>query len=118
MRVREEDVRYLNIVVAAQVDGGVVHEKRASIQVPPAYDAMDVRALVVRKIEDTTFGLLREDFGREPTKAALLAYVARQRGIQEALDETMTLAELRIRLREIIETGNDEARAAWGELTE
>jgi hypothetical protein len=122
MRIAERDTRHLNVFIAAQVDGGQVHEARSTTVIPPDYDAMDVRALTVRRIEDTAFDLVRMDFGREPTRAALLAAVARLRGIEQLLDETIgtpdELTELRIRIREIIETGNDEARAAWGEEPE
>lgn len=122
MRVPEGDVRHLNVFMAAQVDGGRVHETQSTTVIPPDYDAMDIRALMARRIEDTAFDLVRKEFGREPTRAALLAAVARIRGIERALDETIStpdeLTELRIRIREIIETGNDEARAAWGEEPE
>jgi hypothetical protein len=108
--------RTLNVYIAAQVTGGPVHEKTTSVPIPPDYDAADVRALMVRRIEDSAFDLVREDFGREPTRTALRAAVARLIGIEAALDETVDdVTTLRVRLRTLIELSNAEAIEQYGE---
>ncbi len=120
MVARREDVRHLNVFVAAQVDGGDVHEDRSTVVVPPDYDAADVRALMVRQIEDTAFGLTRKDFHRAPTLQALIAAVARVRAIEEVVNETVTpdaegLTYLRLRIRQIIDMSNNDVTDLWGE---
>jgi hypothetical protein len=114
------ETRNLNVFVAAQIDDGDVHEVHTVTVIPPGYDAMDVRAVTVRKIEDAAFALTRRDYNRAPTLQALIAAVARVRAIQEVIDETTTpdaagLTYLRVRIRQIIDMSNDEATALFGE---
>ena len=111
-------VRTLTVHVSAQIDDGEVLAHSSITQIPPAYDSMDVRALTARRIEDTAFQLLQERFGRQPTKAALLAYVARIRGIQEILDGPDGIVPRELRIRAVIALSNSEAIEAYGEETE
>jgi hypothetical protein len=112
---RERDVRNLNIIVAAQIDGGEVHERRASIPIPPDYDAADVRALTVRAIEDTAFDLNRQDFGRAPTIQALVAAAARLKAIQEILDGPDGIVPRELRIRAVLALSNAEVTEAHGD---
>ena len=114
-----EEGRRVHVHVSAWINEAEVIEENSEAAIPPDYDAADVKALFVRKIEDTAFALVRREFGREPTKAALIAYVARQRGIERVLDETIgDVTELRIRIREILEVSNNDATTRWGEEPE
>jgi len=116
-RVRGD--RRITVFVRAVVDGGNTIEETKDAVIPSDYDAADVRALTARVVEDTAFVLLRREFGRAPTKAALIAYAARQRGIEVTLDEVGDDPDtLRSRIRRIIELSNDEATAEWGEEPE
>lgn len=116
MRVPEP--RVLTIHVSAQIDDGEVLQQSSLTEIPPAYDAADVRALTARRIEDTAFVLLQERFGRQPTKNALLAYVARIRGIQEILDGPDGIVPRELRIRAVIALSNAEVIEAYGEETE
>ena len=110
-----DDIRHLSIIIAARIDGGEVHEKNASVPIPPDYDAADIRALVVRKIEDTAFELNREDFGRTPTRDALRAATARLIGILAILDGPDGIVPRELRIRALLALSNREAIEAYGE---
>ena len=112
------DIRHLSVIVAAQIDGDQFMEQRASAAIPPAYDAADVRALVARQIEDTAFALVRREFGREPTRTALRAAVARLIGIERALDDHDGIVPRELRIRAIIALSNQEAIDTYGEPDE
>jgi len=114
-------VRHLNIIVAASIDGGELHEENASVVIPPGYDAADIRALVVRKIEDTAFALTTRDFGRAPTRQALIAAVARIRAIENVLDDPHGpdgTVPITLRIRAIIGASNADITRDWGEHLE
>jgi hypothetical protein len=86
-----------------------------SVPIPPDYDAADIRALTVRKIEDTAFALARNDFGRQPTLTALRAAVARLIGIAITLRLEGTREDLVERVQNVIDLSNDDAIELYGE---
>lgn len=112
------DVRHLNVFVAAVIDGGEVHEARATFPIPPGYDAADIRALTARKIEDTAFALNRREFHRAPALQALVAYAARIKAIQEILDGPDGIVPRDLRIRAILALSNAEVTEAHGDEPE
>jgi hypothetical protein len=112
------DLQHLSVHVRAHIDGGQRIEQDVDVVVPPGYDAADVRALMMRTIEDAAFELNGREFGRAPTKAALLAAAARLRAIEHILDQLQPAAELRLKLRAILALSNDDVTAQWGEHPE
>jgi hypothetical protein len=106
----------INVIIAASVGGQLMQETETVI-IPPDYDQRDTDALAVRTIEDTAFKLVRREYGRTPTRSALLAATARVRGVRLLLDaaEESDVDTLRERIREIIETENPEAIERWGQ---
>jgi hypothetical protein len=111
---------WIDIRVSYTVGEEPTVEETAHVRIPPDYRQRDIDALTVRLLEDTTFALTRREFGRQPTKTALLAYAARQLGIERALDEDVSsdgagLAALRLKLRIILALSNDQAIDLYGE---
>ena len=105
----------LIVKVTALVPGHADLLETTDVEVPPDYDQRDIDAFAVRNIEDTAFGLTLREFGRAPTRAALIAYVARLRAIEVAAAELDDLSALRDRIREVIETDNVTITEQWGE---
>lgn len=110
-----DELKNLSVFIAAAVDGGEIHEGRSMTPIPPGYDVADIRALMVRMIEDTAFDLVLDDFGRAPTRTALRAYVARLIGIEKVLDDHDGIVPRELRIRAIIAMSNDDAIATYGE---
>jgi hypothetical protein len=115
------DLQHLSVHVRAHIDGGQRIEQDVDVVVPPGYDAADVRALMRRTIEDAAFELNEREFGRAPTRAALIAAAARLRAIEHILDRLQPdteAAALRLTLRAILALSNDDVTAQWGEHPE
>lgn len=106
----------LRVRITAQIDDQPPVSLDQSRTVPPDYNAADIAAFTVRSIEDSAFALTREAFGRQPTRAALLAYVARQRGVELAVEEGP--GDLVARIRAVLALSNTEAMELYGEDVE
>jgi hypothetical protein len=107
----------LYVDVATHIDAGPMLARHNQVIIPPDYDEADTRALQVRMVEDTAFELIREEFGREPTRRALLAATARLKALEDLYPE-IEAGSVRERIREILEATNDEAIEQWGETPE
>lgn len=111
----------LSVTVGADIDGVLVAAKANTVTIPPQYAQRDIDALAVRVIEDTAFAAVQEAYGRQPTKRALLAVVARLRAVEDALGrfpDGEEFLEHRSRIQAILALTNDEAIAQWGENPE
>jgi hypothetical protein len=118
MRDLQRDLQHLHVHVGAHIDGEQAIDHDVDVVIPPAYDAADVRALMVRTIEDAAFELDRREFGRMPTLEALIAAVARLRALEDAVGRFPALpafAEHRARMRMIFALTNEQVAAQWGE---
>lgn len=105
----------LHVTVSVTVDDEPLLAERTDVVIPPDYNSADLAALMVRVVEDTAFRLVQENFGRQPTKRALLAATARLIAIREILDGPDGVVPREVRIRAVLDATNDEAIAQWGE---
>jgi len=105
----------LHVHVSAHIDDGEGIEEHEHIHIPETYDAADVRAMIAREVEDAAFRMLRREYGRAPSRDALVAAVARLRAIEAVLEEEgRDLPELRQIIRAFLVRNNAEVSAEWG----
>jgi hypothetical protein len=113
-----DDIRKIQVLIGASVDGDDFIEAHGTAEIPPDYDSADIRALMVRKIEDTAFELTQREFGRQPTRTALRAAVARLIGIELSLRQPGNRQQIIDRVQQLIDLSNDDAIEQFGEAVE
>lgn len=84
------------------------------VPVPPEYDPNDLKLFIAREVEDATWAALQDEFGRRPTRDALLAAAARLSRIRELLGQ-LAASNLKQMLLQALDVPNAQARALWGE---
>jgi len=102
------------VQVSAQVVGQRKRSKEETFTIPPSYSEQDTDALLVRKIEDTAFGLTWEAYQRTPTRTALLAATARLNRLRQLLRAEVA-GDLRGSVEEALNVSNEEAATRWGD---
>jgi hypothetical protein len=113
-----DDIRKIQVLIGASVDGEGFIEAHGTADIPPDYDSADIRALMVRKIEDTAFDLTQREFGRQPTRTALRAAVARLIGIELALRQPGNRQQIIDKVQALIDLPNADAIEQYGEPQE